>query len=241
MMDLIHLLMDPAGLLERFGSAFWWVAHVIVLIECGLFFPILPGDSLLFAVGMFTRSGAISIPLWISLITLTAAAFAGNVLGYEIGRAVGSRLYERDGRILKRAYFDRTIEFFDHYGRRALVIGRFVPIVRTFVTVVAGVGRMPRRVFLLWSAVGAVGWAALFVLLGFALGGVDLIADNLEVAVLLLVAISVLPMVAAALRKKVLTSRSRGADPRAETVADALAETAPEQSAQPAAQQPVQR
>ncbi|UEJ83828.1 VTT domain-containing protein [Brachybacterium halotolerans subsp. kimchii] len=205
-MTLLHQLMDPAQLLAQLGPAFWWIAHLIVLIECGLFFPILPGDSLLFAVGMFTHEGAIRIPLALSLLTLTLAAFAGNVMGYEIGRAVGARLYERDGRLLKRRHFERTIEFFDRYGRRALVIGRFVPIVRTFVTVVAGVGRMPRRTFLTWSAVGAVLWVAAVTSLGYALGGVALIRDHLEAAVLLLVVISVAPMAIGALRR-----RGRGA------------------------------
>ena len=193
-MDLIHLLMDPAQLLERFGDAFWWVAHVIVFIECGLFFPILPGDSLLFAVGMFSHNGQLGQPLWLSLITLCVAAFGGNVVGYEIGRAAGSKLYERDGRFLKRTYFDQTIAFFDRYGRRALVLGRFVPIVRTFITVVAGVGQMPRRVFFTWSAVGAILWVFLLVILGYFLGQVAFIRDHLEAAVLLIVLISVLPM-----------------------------------------------
>lgn len=206
-MDLIHLLMDPAQLLAQFGTAFWWVAHLIVFIECGLFFPILPGDSLLFAIGMFSHGGELTTPLGISLITLIVAAFAGNVVGYEIGRGVGHSLYERDGRILKRTYFDQTIEFFERYGRRALVLGRFVPIVRTFITVVAGVGQMPRRVFYTWSAVGAVLWVLLITMLGYGLGGVALIRDHLEAAVLLLVAISVLPMVLEALRRRMRASR----------------------------------
>lgn len=200
-MDLIHLLMDPAQLLARFGDAFWWVAHVIVFIECGLFFPILPGDSLLFAVGMFSHNGQLGQPLWLSLITLTLAAVAGNVVGYEIGRAVGTRLYERDGRILKRKYFDQTIAFFDRYGRRALVLGRFVPIVRTFITVVAGVGRMPRSVFFTWSAIGAVLWVLLITVLGYFLGGIAVVRDNLEIAVLLIVALSVLPMAIEGMRR----------------------------------------
>lgn len=206
-MDLIHLLMDPAQLLAQFGTAFWWVAHLIVFIECGLFFPILPGDSLLFAIGMFSHGGELATPLGISLVTLILAAFAGNVVGYEIGRGVGHSLYERDGRFLKRTYFDQTIEFFERYGRRALVLGRFVPIVRTFVTVVAGVGQMPRRVFYTWSAVGAVLWVVLITMLGYGLGGVALIRDHLEAAVLLLVAISVLPMVLEALRRRMRASR----------------------------------
>ena len=89
---------------------------------------------------------------------LTAAAFLGNVAGYEIGRAIGPPLYERDGRILKKKYFDQTQAFFDKHGNKALVIGRFVPFVRTYITVVAGVTLMQRRRFFLWSFVGAVLW-----------------------------------------------------------------------------------
>ncbi|SLM90484.1 DedA protein [Brachybacterium nesterenkovii] len=211
-MDLIHLLMDPVQLLERFGDAFWWVAHVIVFIECGLFFPILPGDSLLFAVGMFSHNGQLGQPLWLSLITLWVAAFGGNVVGYEIGRAAGTKLYERDGRFLKRKYFDQTIAFFDRYGRRALVLGRFVPIVRTFITVVAGVGQMPRRVFFTWSAVGAILWVFLLVILGYFLGQVAFIRDHLEAAVLLIVLISVLPMAIEGGRRWLRTRRGTAAE-----------------------------
>ncbi|MFE5775572.1 VTT domain-containing protein [Brachybacterium sp. NPDC056505] len=207
-MDLLHMLMDPTQLLERFGAAFWWVAHAIVFIECGLFFPILPGDSLLFAVGMFSHGGGLGVPLALSLLTLCVAAFAGNVVGYEIGRGLGGKLYERDGRLLKRRYFDRTIEFFDRYGRRALVLGRFVPIVRTFITVVAGVGQMQRRIFYTWSAVGAVLWVVLITMLGYALGSVTFIRENLEIAVLALVFVSVVPMLIEALRKRAKSRRA---------------------------------
>lgn len=210
-MDLIHLLMDPAQLLAQFGTAFWWVAHLIVFIECGLFFPILPGDSLLFAVGMFSHGGGLGVPLALSLLTLCVAAFAGNVVGYEIGRGLGGKLYERDGRLLKRRYFDRTIEFFDRYGRRALVLGRFVPIVRTFITVVAGVGQMQRRIFYTWSAVGAVLWVVLITMLGYALGSVTFIRENLEIAVLALVFVSVVPMLIEALRKRAKSRKAAAA------------------------------
>ncbi|MDT0212929.1 VTT domain-containing protein [Rothia sp. ARF10] len=197
--------MDPQWLLERFGSQFFWVGVAIVFIECGLLFPILPGDSLLFSIGLFIARGDIDVNIWLACLILSAAAFLGNVTGYEIGRAVGAPLYEREGRFLKKKYFDQTHAFFEKHGAKALVIGRFVPIVRTFITVVAGVSRMDRRHFFVWSAVGAVLWATGLTLLGHLLGGVQFIHDHLEAAILLIVAFSVLPMVFEFLRHRSAT------------------------------------
>lgn len=187
--------MDPQYLLTRFGTSFFWVSTAIVFIECGLLFPILPGDSLLFAVGMFIRRGDVAFGIVPACVILSIAALLGNIVGYEIGRALGAPLYDRDGRFLKRKYFDQTTAFFDKHGNKALVIGRFVPIVRTFITVVAGVSCMKRRRFFTWSAVGAILWATGITLLGYFLGGISFIHDNLEAAILTIVAISVLPMV----------------------------------------------
>jgi membrane-associated protein len=195
--------MDPQWLLERFGSQFFWVSAAIVFIECGLLFPILPGDSLLFAVGLFIAEGSIGMNIVLACLLLTVVAFAGNVVGYEIGRAVGAPLYEREGRFLKKKYFDQTHEFFDRYGAKALVLGRFVPIVRTFITVVAGVGRMDRRHFFVWSGVGAALWATGITLLGYFLGNAfPLLKDHLELAILAIVAVSVIPMAVEVIRAR---------------------------------------
>lgn len=216
--------MDPQWLLDRFGTQFFWVGVAIVFIECGLLFPILPGDSLLFSIGLFISRGDISVNLWFACLVLSVAAFVGNVTGYEIGRAAGAPLYHRDGRILKKKYFDQTSAFFDKHGAKALVIGRFVPIVRTFVTVVAGVSRMDRRHFFLWSGVGAILWATGLTLLGHALGGIQVIHDNLEAAILLIVAFSVLPMVIEWWRHR--TGRRSAMVEVADEVADAVEDVA---------------
>jgi membrane-associated protein len=187
--------MDPQYLLAQFGAQFFWVSVAIVFIECGLLFPILPGDSLLFAAGLFIANGSIHVNIAAACVIFSIAAFAGNVVGYEIGRAVGPPLYERDGRILKRKYFDQTTVFFDKYGNKALVLGRFVPIVRTFITVVAGVGQMERRRFFTWSAVGAVLWATGITLLGYYLGqAFPVLQDKLELAIVAIVAVSLIPV-----------------------------------------------
>ncbi|MGN0063075.1 MAG: DedA family protein [Nocardioides sp.] len=195
--------MDPVWLLEKFGEALFWLSLVIIFVECGLFFPFLPGDSLLFAMGLFFAGHQVDIlpgPDWIDLLfgiaLFTAAGFAGNVAGYEIGRKIGPSLYEREGRILKKKYFDQTGEFFDKHGNKALVIGRFVPFVRTYVTVVAGVTRMDRHRFFLWSGVGAVFWVVSITVLGYFLGNAfPSLVHDIDKLILAIVAFSVVPMI----------------------------------------------
>ena len=194
--------MDPQYLLDTYGSAFFWISLAIVFVECGLFFPILPGDSLLFAVGLFVASGQLKVNLALALVALFVAAFAGNVVCYELGCRLGAPLRNRDGRVIKRQYFDKTEEFFDRYGAKALVLGRFVPIVRTYITVVAGIGRMERRHFFTWSAVGAALWVGVVTIAGYFLGNVAFVKNNLEVVILAIVAVSVLPVVVEWLRHR---------------------------------------
>lgn len=194
--------MDPEWLLKNFHTEFLWISLAIVFVECGLLFPVLPGDTLLFAMGIFIATGEFSIvsgphllDLVAALVLFTAAAFLGNLSGYEIGSAVGPPLRNRDGRIIRKKHLDRTHEFFDKHGNKALVIGRFVPFVRTYVTVVAGIGGMSRRRFLLWSGVGAVAWVCSIVLLGYFLGRtVPWLQHNIDYAVLVILAFSAIPI-----------------------------------------------
>lgn len=188
--------LDPNYLFETYGAAFFVLTLVIVFIECGLLFPILPGDSLLFAVGLFIAAGKPHLPsLPLALTLMVLAAFLGNVVGYELGRLLGHRFYERDGRIVKRTYLDQSRAFFDRHGNKALVIGRFVPIVRTYVTLVAGASRMSRRRFFEWSAVGALLWVLVVTLLGYFLGNAfPAIGKNLDAAIVVIVVLSLVPV-----------------------------------------------
>jgi membrane-associated protein len=186
--------MDPQWLLDKFGQEMFWVSVAIVFVECGLLFPILPGDSLLFSVGLFINTGDLDINLALACLVFSVAAFAGNVSGYEIGRRAGPSLFHREGRFLNTKNYEKSHAFFERYGTKALVLGRFVPIVRTFITLVAGAAEMERRRFFVWSAVGAVLWACGVTLLGYALGSVDFLHKHIESALLLIVLVSVLPM-----------------------------------------------
>ena len=188
--------MDPEWWLDQFGAEMFWASVVVIFVECGLLFPILPGDSLLFAIGLFISTGELDVNLALACVVLSAAAFAGNVVGYEIGRKIGPPLFHREGRFLNTKNFAKTHDFFEKYGNKALVLGRFVPIVRTFITVIAGAGEMNRARFFGWSFIGAVLWATGLTLIGYFLGeAVPALSDHLELAVLLIVGVSVLPMV----------------------------------------------
>jgi membrane-associated protein len=213
--------MDPNWLLDQFGGTFIWISLIIIFIECGLFFPFLPGDTLLFALGLFIAGGQIEVlgigtpftELVVGCALMSVAAFAGNVAGYEIGRKIGPPLYERDGRILKRKYFDKTGEFFAKHGTKALVIGRFVPFVRTYITVVAGVTQMQRRRFFEWSAVGAVLWVISITLLGFFLGQTfPALGENIDYAIIAILVFTLIPLAYEGFRHR----RSGGGEPSAD-------------------------
>lgn len=193
--------MDPEWLLERFGTELFWISLVIIFVECGLLFPFLPGDTLLFSLGIFIAAGQLDllpgstfVELTAALIGLLIAAFFGNVVGYEIGRLLGPRLHEHDGRIIKQKHVRKTDAFFIRHGGRALVLGRFVPFVRTYVTVVAGVTVMRRERFWFWSFLGAVLWVLSITLLGYFLGNIAFLRDNIDAIAIVIVAFSLLPL-----------------------------------------------
>ncbi|MHA6785882.1 DedA family protein [Pseudonocardia saturnea] len=170
---------------------------LIVFAECGLLLGFfLPGDSLLFTAGLFVAQGAIQFPLWLVCLILVVAAFVGNVVGYYIGRAAGPAVFDKpESRLFKPKHVARTQEFFDKYGTRAIVLGRFVPIVRTFITVMAGVGRMDARRYFTYSLIGGVLWAAGVTALGFWLGQFAFVRDNIELMLLLIVFLSIVPII----------------------------------------------
>ena len=196
--------LNPDFMLQTFGGWALWGSAAVIFAECGLLLGFfLPGDSLLFSVGLFIGAGSIPQPLWLACLVLTAAAFLGNVCGYEIGRAAGPAIFSRpDSRLFKRQYVDKSVEFFDRYGPRAIVLARFVPIVRTFITVTAGVARMHRRTYLISSGIGAVLWAPVVTVLGHVLGRFEFVHRNIEVMLILVVGVSVIPMGVEALQHR---------------------------------------
>jgi membrane-associated protein len=194
--------MDPNWLLDHFHTQFIVISLVIIFIECGLFFPFLPGDTLLVSIGLFIATDKLNITngpnlvgLLLAVLTFTVVAFLGNVVGYEIGRAIGPPVRAHDGRVVKKKYLDQTVEFFERHGSQALVIGRFVPFVRTYVTLVAGVSEMDRVKFWLWSLIGAVLWVGSIMSLGYFLGqAFPWVAQNIDLLILGLLILTVIPI-----------------------------------------------
>jgi membrane-associated protein len=191
-------LLDPKSLIDDVGL---WGVFAVVFAESGMlvgFF--LPGDSLLFTAG-FLASGpssvdeALHLPLGWLLVGTFIAAVAGDQVGYVIGRRAGPAIFNRpDSRFFKQENVDKAHGFFERYGAKTIVLARFVPVVRTFAPVVAGVSNMQYRTFVTFNLVGGFLWAIGVTLLGYFLGQVDFIEENLELAILTIVAISVLPI-----------------------------------------------
>ncbi|HEX3789194.1 MAG TPA: VTT domain-containing protein [Pseudonocardiaceae bacterium] len=189
--------LDSSYLLSSLGGWALPIISVIIFAECGILIGFfLPGDSLLFPLGLFIAKGYVQTPLWVACLILSACAVLGNVVGYGIGYAAGPKLFSKpDSKLFKREYVERTHMFFDKYGTRAIFLARFVPIIRCFITAVAGVGRMePKRYFSV-SIVGGIIWASGVTVAGYFLGQIDFIASHVDLILVLIVLISVIPIV----------------------------------------------
>ena len=200
---LAHLPVALLGFdLEQFlldtGPWVLVVSAIIVFIESGVLFPVLPGDSLIFALGMLHQQMGLS--LWVAFPVLILVAIAGSEVGYQIGARHGRKIFKDDAKILSTKNLHTTEKFFRERGGLALVLGRFVPIVRTFVSLAAGISSYDRKKFHLWNIVGAIAWVGLIGMAGVLLGGIPFVHNNIEYIAVIIVAVSVVPVIIEYLR-----------------------------------------
>ncbi|MEV8144093.1 VTT domain-containing protein [Specibacter sp. NPDC078709] len=191
--------LDPMNLLNHPAMGFW-----VVIIACGIIFAetgllvgfFLPGDSLLFTAGLLVSTGAMPVNIWVLIAMLVVSGFVGNQLGYYIGYKAGPAIFNKpDSRLFKKQHVDSAHAFFERHGGKALILARFVPIVRTFVPVIVGVAKMDMRKFLLFNAIGAIAWAGGVTYLGYVLGNnFPWVQNNLDIIFLAIVAVSVIPI-----------------------------------------------
>lgn len=196
--------LSPPALIDAMGS--WAVIGIALMIfaECGILLGFfLPGDTLLFVAGLLMASAAgggegISFNLVAFIALIAACAFIGNMVGYWIGYAAGPKVFHRkDARFLKAEYVEKSARFFERFGPLTVMVARFVPIVRTVATVMAGVGRMDKRLFALYSAIGGVVWVGLVTVAGYFLGQFEIVKNNVDLifiaAAVIVIGFSVVP------------------------------------------------
>jgi membrane-associated protein len=215
MADWIHDLKDwinPDKLIEIGGLT---ILLAVIFAETGLFFGFfLPGDSLLFVAGLTVGSkpellGISIVPL---ILLVAAAAILGNFVGYYFGYVLGPRLFRRDDSwIFKRKYLDMTQSFYDRYGKAALILGRFLPIVRTFVPILAGAIKLNFNRFALYNVMGAALWVPSLIILGYWLGSYEWVKNNIEIIVITLIIVTIIPVIRTYIRERRRHARERAA------------------------------
>jgi membrane-associated protein len=188
--------LDADWLIRWFGPFVLIGVAGVVFIETGfIVLSFLPGDSLLFTVGLLTATGFIGVPLWGTVLVIFVAAFAGDQMAYYIGRKAGPAVFKREqSRFFNPENLDRTNAFFEKHGGKAIIIARFLPVFRAFVPVAAGVGKMRYRTFVLFNLIGAFLWGVGLTLLGFFLGQIDFVARYAEYFIIGIVLVSGIPI-----------------------------------------------
>lgn len=202
--DLVmHLDVHLGSFTAAHGLWIYALLFVIIFCETGLVItPFLPGDSLLFAVGALAANPATGLSAPVCLAVLLLAAILGDSVNYQIGKAIGPRIFSTRSRWFNPAHLQRTHNFFEKYGGKTIILARFVPIVRTFAPFVAGVGAMTYRRFLFYNVVGAILWTVLLFFAGYFFGSLDFVKRNFSFVVLAIIIVSVLPIGVDLLRHK---------------------------------------
>ena len=203
----IHLDEHLNVIITTYGAWTYAILFLIIFAETGLVVtPFLPGDSLIFAAATFAGLGSLNpLLLW---VLLAAAGILGDAVNYTVGHYIGPRVFQEDVRFLKREYLDRTHAFYEKYGGKAIILGRFVPIVRTFVPFVAGVGAMTYRNFAVYNVTGAILWVGLFTFLGYFFGNIPAVQDNFTLVILGIIFVSILPPIYEFLKERRLSRAS---------------------------------
>ena len=202
---LIDWVLNVDEHLERiapdYGPWIYALLFLIIFCETGLVVtPVLPGDSLLFAIGALCGKEILNLPT--VLILLSIAAILGDTVNYWIGHYMGPKVFKRDGRFLKKAYLDKTHAFYERYGGKTIIIARFVPIVRTFAPFVAGVGAMTYGKFMSYNIIGGVFWVVSMTMSGYLLGSIPWVKENFEIVILMIIFISIVPGIVEFLRER---------------------------------------
>lgn len=203
--------LDSESLIGWFGSFVLVGVAAVVFMETGfIVLAVLPGDSLLFTVGLLTATGGVPFPIWVTCLVVFIAAFSGDQLAYAIGRKAGPAVFSREkSRFFNPQNVERTNAFFEKHGGKAIILARFLPVFRAFVPVAAGIGKMSYRSFAAYNAIGAFGWGVGLTLVGFFLGQIAFVAEYSEYFILDIVLLSGIPILSELAKAARTTQKAR--------------------------------
>ncbi|MCX6706035.1 MAG: DedA family protein [Candidatus Woesebacteria bacterium] len=204
----LHLDKNLAMVIGQYGTATYGLLFLIIFMETGFVVtPFLPGDSLIFAAAALSATSSLSTSggfnIWVLYILLLIAAILGDTVNYWIGHFIGPKVFEKDSKLIKKAYLIKTQKFYDKYGGQAITIGRFVPIVRTFVPFVAGVAKMSYKFFFIYNILGGILWVSLFTWTGYFFGNLPFVKANFHYVVVVIILISITPIVYEFVKSKI--------------------------------------
>lgn len=200
---ILHIDKHLADIISQYHTLTYLILFVIIFAETGFVVtPFLPGDSLLFAAGALIAGGNTGLNIYLLAIILIIAAFVGNTINYLLGNYLGPKVFKEKNRILKLQYYLDTKAFFDRHGGKAVIISRFMPIIRTIAPFVAGVGRMPFLRYSLYNIIGGVSWIILFLFAGYMLGNVPFFKAHFSLIGIAIILVSVLPPIIAAINNR---------------------------------------
>ncbi|WP_121809086.1 DedA family protein [Mucilaginibacter kameinonensis] len=200
---ILHIDKHLVQITSAYQGWTYLILFLIIFAETGFVVtPFLPGDSLLFAAGALIAGGSSGLDIWLLGIILIVAAFIGNTVNYLLGNYLGPKVFKEENKILKLEYYLKTKAFFDKHGGKAVIFSRFMPIIRTIAPFVAGVGRMPFLRYSLYNIIGGASWIIVFLFAGYKLGQVDIIAKNFSLVGVIIILISILPPIFAAVKSR---------------------------------------
>lgn len=199
----LHLDKHLADIINNFQAGTYLILFLVIFVETGVvIFPILPGDSLIFAAGAFSARPDSPLHVLVLFVLLSIAAIAGDTANYWIGHYIGPRAFSGNIRFLKKEYLDRTHNFYERHGGKTIILARFIPIIRTFAPFVAGIGAMTYPHFIAYNVIGGIAWVAIFTFGGYFFGELPFVKNNFSFVIIAIIIISVIPGVIEYLRER---------------------------------------
>jgi len=210
---ILHIDKHLADIISQYHALTYLILFVIIFAETGFVItPFLPGDSLLFAAGALIAGGATGLDIYLLTLILIIAAFTGNTVNYLLGNYLGPKVFKEKNKILKLDYYLQTKAFFDKHGGKAVIISRFMPIIRTIAPFVAGVGKMPMVRYSLYNIIGGAAWIIVFLFAGYFLGNVPFFKAHFSLMGIAIILVSIIPPIIAAINSRTRKSTSGNAE-----------------------------